>query len=144
MPKNQFFDKRCNDLEVWLKNRGYNEKLVRQKISKARKYKRTELMHSQREEGHKHKLVFYITYYPTFSKLKNISSKIHLLVTPDRQQSKVFENIPIINFQKGKSLKDVLVRTKIPPLKTEEGFSGPCNKPRCEIYYQTYYQNTPV
>ena len=27
--KNQFFDKRCNNLEVWLKNRGYNEKLVR-------------------------------------------------------------------------------------------------------------------
>ena len=23
--ENQFFDKRCNDLEVWLKNRGYNE-----------------------------------------------------------------------------------------------------------------------
>ena len=29
--ENQFFDKRCNDLEVWLKNRGSNEKLVRQK-----------------------------------------------------------------------------------------------------------------
>ena len=26
---NHFFDKRCNDLEVWLKNHGYNEKLVR-------------------------------------------------------------------------------------------------------------------
>ena len=28
--ENQFFDKRCNDLEVWLKNRGYNERLVRE------------------------------------------------------------------------------------------------------------------
>ena len=28
--KNQFFDKRCNDSEVWLKNRGSNGKLVRQ------------------------------------------------------------------------------------------------------------------
>ena len=48
--KNQFFDKRCNDLEVWLKNRGYNEKSVRQQILKARKYRRTELLYSQREE----------------------------------------------------------------------------------------------
>ena len=55
--ENQFFDKRCNDLEVWLKNRGYNEKLLRQQILKARKYRRTELMHSQREEVHSNKLV---------------------------------------------------------------------------------------
>ena len=46
--ENQFFDKRCNDLEVWLKYCGYNEKLVRQQILKARKYRRTELLHSQR------------------------------------------------------------------------------------------------
>ena len=59
--KNQVFDKRCNDLEVWLKNRGYNEKLVRQEILKARQYKRTELFHSQREEVDKNKLVFNIT-----------------------------------------------------------------------------------
>ena len=93
---------------------------MRQQILKARKYKRTELLHSQREEVHKNKLVFNITYYPIFSKLKNILSK-------------VFEDIPIIGFKKGKSFKDVLVRAKVPPLKTEKSFCGPCNKPRCEI-----------
>ena len=78
--ENQFFDKRCNDLEVWLKNRGYNEKLVRQQILKARKYRRKELLHSQREEVHINKLVLNITYFPIFSKLKNILFKIHLLL----------------------------------------------------------------
>ena len=131
--ENQFFDKRCNDLEVWLKNRGYNEKLVRKQSLKARKYRRTELLQSQREEVHKNKLVFNITYYPIFSKLKNILFKIHLLLTPDREHRKVFENVPIIGFKKGKSLKEILVRAKVPPLKTEKGFCGPCNKPRCEI-----------
>ena len=62
---------------------------MRQQIFKARKYKGTELLHSQREEVHKNKLVFDITYYPIFSKLKNILSKIHLLLTPDREHSKV-------------------------------------------------------
>ena len=95
--KNQFFDKSCDDLEVWLKNCGYSEKLVRQQILKARKYRRTELLHSQREEVHKNKLVFNITYYPIFSKLKNILSKIHLLLTQDREHSKVFESVPIID-----------------------------------------------
>ena len=77
--------------------------------------------------------MFNITYYPTFSKLKNILFKIHLLLTPDRKHRKVFENVPLIGFKKGKSLKNILVRTKVPPLKTEKGFCGPCDKPRCQI-----------
>ena len=105
---------------------------MRQQILKTQKYKRTELLRSQREVN-KNKLVFNINYYPIFSKLKNILSKIHLLLTPDREHKKVFENVPIIGFRKRQSLNDILVRAKIPPLKTEEGFCGPCNKPRCEI-----------
>ena len=100
---------------------------------KARKYKRTELLYSQREEVHKNKLVFNISYYPIFSKLKNIIFKIHLLLTPGREHRKVFENVPVIGFKKGKSSKDILVRAKVLPLKTERSFCGPCNKPRCEI-----------
>ena len=74
--KNQLFHKRCNDVEVWLKNRGYDEKLVRQPILRARKYKRTELLYRQREEVHKNKLMFTITSYLMFSKLKNILLRI--------------------------------------------------------------------
>ena len=131
--ENQFFDKRCNDLEVWLKSRGCNDKLVRQQFLKARKYRRIELLHSQREEVHKNKLVFNITYYPIFSKLKYILCKIYLLLTPHREHRKVFENVPIIGFKKGKSSKDILVRAKVPPLKTKKAFCGPCNELRCEI-----------
>ena len=94
---------------------------MRQQILKDKKYKRTELLQSQREEVHKHNLAFNITYYPIFLKLKNILSKIHLLLTPDMEHSKVFENVPIVGFKKGKSLKDILVRAKVPPLKTKKG-----------------------
>ena len=69
------------------------------------------------------KLVFNITYCPIFWKLKNILSKIH------REHSKGFENISMTGFKKEKSLKDILVRAKVP---TEECFCGPCNKSRCE------------
>ena len=106
---------------------------MRQQILKARKYRRTELLHGQREQVHKNNLVFNITHYPIFSKLKKILFKIHLFLTPDREQRKVFENFPIIGFKKGKSVKDILVTAKVPPLKTEKGFCGPCNTPRCEI-----------
>ena len=90
-------------------------------------------MHSQREEVYKNKLVSNITYYAIFAKLRNVLSKILLLQIPEREHRKVFENVPIIGFTKGKSLKDILVRAKVPPLKTDEGFCGPCSKPRCKI-----------
>ena len=32
-----------------------------------------------------------------------------------------------------REFKDILVRFKVPPLKTEDGFCDPCNKPRCEV-----------
>ena len=106
---------------------------MRQQILKTRKYRRTKLLHIQREEVHKNTLVFNITYYLIFLKLKNMLFKIHFLLTLDREHRKVFENVPIIGFKKGKNLKDILVRAKVPPLKTEKDFYGPCNKPRCEI-----------
>ena len=61
--------------------------------------------------------------------MKNILSKFHLLSTWEREHCKVFESITIIGFEKGNSLKDILVRAKVPPLKTEKGFCGPYSKP---------------
>ena len=91
-------------------------------------------MHSQREEVHKNELVFNRNYYPILSKLKNTLPKILLLLTTDRQNSKVFENIPIISFKKGNSLKTILVRDKVPPLKTCKGFCDHYITPRSELY----------
>ena len=102
LPITNFLMKKCNYLEVSLKNRGYNKMFARQQILKARKYK--------------------------------FFSKIYLLLT-------VFENIPIMGFKKEESFKNILVITKVYPLKIEHNFSGPCNKPRYEICEN---QNTSV
>ena len=37
--ENSFFDKRCNELKIWLREREYSDKLVRKQILKARKFK---------------------------------------------------------------------------------------------------------
>ena len=41
--ENRFFDNRCNQLQCWLKDRGYNEKVVRQQILKLKKFTRKDL-----------------------------------------------------------------------------------------------------
>ena len=65
-----------------------------------------------------------------FRSLRIFYRKFIFFLKRDRELSNVFENITITDFKKGKILKDVLLKTKIPPLKTEEGL---CGKPRCEI-----------
>ena len=77
--------------------------------------------------------MFNITYHPNFSNLKDIMSFLHLLLTPDQEHQKVFHKVPIIGFQRAKSLKDILVREKVPPVQKNEGFCGPYKKSRCEI-----------
>lgn len=60
-------------------------------------------------------LVLNITYHPVHSKLKGILSNIHLLLTPDEEHRKIFQDTPMVGFN-GKSLKGILVGAKLPKL----------------------------
>ena len=76
---------------------------------------------------------FGLTYHPLFSKLKNVLSEIHLLLTPDREHGKVFERIPIVWFRRAKSLKDTHVRAKAAPPQKKKGSCRSCGGTRYEI-----------
>ena len=97
-----------------VKDRGYNEKVVRQQILKARKFTREDLLNQDSKTKGRNKLVFNFTYHPAYSKLKHILSNVNLLLPPDAQQRKVFPEVPIVGFKWGKSLKDLLVWAKVP------------------------------
>ena len=118
------YDKRCNELEVWLRERGYSDKLVRQQILKARTHKRKGPLNNMKDKRNDYQLVFKITYHPNFSKLKDTMSFLHLLLTPDQEHRKVFHKVPIVSFRRAKSLKDILVRAKVSSLQKNEGFCG--------------------
>ena len=78
-------------------------------------------------------LVFNITYHPNSSNLKDTMSFLHLLLTSNQEHQKVFHKVSIIGFRRAKSLKDILVRAKVPPLQENEGVCEPCKESRCEI-----------
>ena len=86
------------------------------KILKARKFSKAELLNSQRRKENEDKLVLNITYHPFLAKLKVVMTRIHLLLTPDNDHNKVFRDVPIIGFRRAKSLKDILVRAKVPQI----------------------------
>ena len=89
--ENSFFDKLCNDLEIWLNGRGYSGKLIRKQILKARKFSRAKLVNNQRKKENEDKLVLNITYHPSLAPLKTIMTRIHLLLTPDNDITRCSE-----------------------------------------------------
>ena len=100
---------------------------------RARKFTRKDLLNQDSKTKGRNKLVFNFTYHPASSKLKHILSNISLLLIPDAQHRKVFPEVPIVGFKKGKSLKDLLVRAKVPVEKETDGKSCGCQGKRCEL-----------
>ena len=44
------FDRRCNDLEKWLMERGYNQKMIRKQILSAREHSRNGLLEKEKQQ----------------------------------------------------------------------------------------------
>ena len=72
------FDRRCNDLEKWLIERGCSEREVRKQILRARSFSRDSLL--DRENA-------------SFQNFFKILAELHLLLTPDDAHTTVFTNV---------------------------------------------------
>ena len=132
--KNNFFDFHCNNLEKWLRERDYREKLVRKEILKARTQSRETLFNKEKKSRNDNRVFFNISYYPVFKNIKIVLEYLHILLAPDEQHRKVFTDIPAIGFKNGKSLKDHLVKSVLPKIDVG-GSSRPCGGKRspCEL-----------
>ena len=64
--------------------------------------------------------------------VRNISQELHILPTPDKEHKKVFQDILVAGFRNGKSLKDHLVRAKLPNVEIT-GRSESCGKGNCQV-----------
>ena len=58
--------------------------------------------------------------------------ELHILLTPDKEHKKVFQDIPIAWFHSGKSLKNHLVRAKLPNVEITWR-SESCGKRNCQV-----------
>ena len=89
-------------------------------------------MLDKNKEARESKLIFNITFHPTFGKLKEVLQRIHLLLTPDGEHRTVFPEVPIVGFKRGKSIRDFLVKAKLPPLEEDWVCNG-CGASRCKV-----------
>ena len=63
---------------------------------------------------------------------RNILQELHFLLTPDQERKKVFQDIPVVGFCNGKSLKDHLVSAKLTNVEIR-GTSESCGKRNFQV-----------
>ena len=113
------FDRRCNDLETWIIERGYSEREIRKQVLRARDFLRDSLLDRENTREEQIKITFNLTYCPVFQNVKKMLAELHLFVTPDDAHKTVFAHVPIISFKNDSSLKNHLVRTVLPNIEAE-------------------------
>ena len=84
--------------------------MIRKHVLLAREHFRECLLEKVKSEPNQKKLTFNTTFYPVFQNVKNILQELHILLTPDQEHKNVFQDIPVVGFHNGKSLKDHLAR----------------------------------
>ena len=129
---NEKFDQRCNDLEKWVIERGYNVRMVRTQILKSRGESTNSLLERGNTRTCESKLTFNITYYPAFQNVRSLLQELQILLAPDEENKKIFPKVPIVGFRNGKSLKGHLVRAVLPKM-DNAGRSEPCRKGTCQV-----------
>ena len=114
----------------------YGERLQRKNDKKAdierQGHSRNDLLKKEKQQLSERKLTFSITYDPVFRNVRGVMEELHILLTPNKEHKKVFPNVPVVGFLNGQSLKDYLVRAKLPKI-DDSGRCKPCGKKNCLV-----------
>ena len=78
------FDRKCNNLEIWVLERGYKEKEVWKQVLRGRAICRDDLLNREKTLQEKTQVTFNLTYYPVFKDVRKILKELQLLLTPDQ------------------------------------------------------------
>ena len=81
-----------------------------------------------KSESDQEKLTFNMTHCPVYQNVRNILQELHILLKPDQEHKKVFQDIPVVGFRNCKCLQDHLPNVEI------TGRSESCGKGNCQVY----------
>ena len=72
-----------------------------------------------------------MTYYSVLQNVRSILEKFQILLASDKEQKKLFPEVPIVGFRNGKNVKDSLMRAALPKMDNAGGSescgNGPCH-----------------
>ena len=60
-----------------------------------------------KSESDQNKLTFNIAYYPIFQNVRNVLQELHIVLTLDKKRKKIFQDVSVLGFRNGESLKSL-------------------------------------
>ena len=103
------------ELESWLTNRGYDQSQVRNEIQRVHQIERIDLLR-KRDRILDNKITLAFTYHPALNKVYKILEKAHRHVFKLLKLHVVLPSPPRVAIRNAKTLKDILVRSKLKPI----------------------------
>ncbi|CAN7976819.1 unnamed protein product, partial [Ixodes persulcatus] len=128
----QDFKQNADNLTTALIRQNYPPGVINSAIEKASRLDRTTAINKtsvRSSENNQYNLV--LTYASNLPNINNILRKNFNILSQNQRLQSVFPQAPRVVYRRGKSLKDMLVRSKT----THEEFLGsrPCRVPRCKV-----------
>ena len=132
---NESFERRISDLKHCLTSRGHKDTLVDAQIDKARAFDREALLSEVSERiSDNSKVYLVLTYHPALSRnIYDILKNNHNILHINGEHRRVFECLPVVSFRRAKTLKDVLVRSKLKSGDFQQGSCNRCNRSNCLV-----------
>ena len=87
--------------------------MVRKQVFRSSEHSRESLLSRVKSESDQKKLKFNINHYLVFQNERNLLQELRILVTPDRKQDKVLQDVPLAGVCNGKCIKNHLVGAKL-------------------------------
>ena len=108
------------NLIEWLVNRGHSENFVKKQVARTSRLNREVLIKQEngRSESSKERTPMVVTFHLELNEIKNIVSRLHTILDAPEEHKRVFKDQPLISFRHTSSLKDSLVRAKLPRIQT--------------------------
>jgi len=107
------FEENIKLFQSHLIERGYPESLVQRTLSEVNFENRKQAFLPKPTEANKKILPFVTQYHPAVPNVKQILMKHRHLIEEQPLLKEIFKEPPLISYKKGRSLKDIFVRSKL-------------------------------
>ena len=131
--KDDFFNKRADDLCTFLVERGYKKHFVQEQVERARNIPRHEVLRDKEKKENK-RIPFTVTYHPGLPNIGGVLRDLHPVLQSSKRCKDAIKEVPMVAFRKPKSLSDYLVRARFTTSSNQEvKGTCKCNSNRCQI-----------
>ena len=123
---------RLKQLEEWLTNRGYKQEKVRAEIDRVNNRDRSDLL-GKKQKTFDNRLTLVLTYHPALNQVHQIVQRLQRHVTRSPTLNAALPEPPRIAFRNAKTLRNLLVRSKLKVNQPKDPGTHKCGHSLCEI-----------